>query len=334
MKSFNSKLFDAIEKNLAFCLVRKPNEKLVQLFVQDSSTTNRIILHSFDSKTEKYISDQHPSFLEEELFDFDWNLKLEKAREFHPKTEEEYQNLIQQTIQDIQDSDLKKVVISRKKQIENKNFSIFKTYKNLLENHPNALVFLWHYPGNETWIGATPELLLSQDGNLVKTVSLAGTKLPEAEWTEKEIDEQQIVTDFIVSNFEGFENLKVVGPETVQAGKFQHLKSYISAEVSNNDSLNDLLAKMHPTPALCGMPKQHAFDYILDNEGYDREFYSGYIGLENENSKEYFVNLRSAQVYEDKIWIYVGGGITVDSNPKKEWMETELKSGTIQNALE
>lgn len=331
--SFHSKLNEAVKQNLAFCLTRKPNEEVIELWVQDHSSKNKVLMHSFDSKMEKWIADENPISIHQKEFDFESKLQFPKAKEFHPKTEQEYQELIQQTIEDIQNSELKKVVISRKKQVENFRISIFETYRNLLKNHPNALVFLWQNPNEETWIGATPELLLSQESNKVKTVSLAGTKLPEAEWTEKELEEQQIVTDFIVTNFRGLGNLEVKGPETIQAGKFHHLKTYISAEVSDNFSLKNLLKEMHPTPALCGMPKQDAFEYILQNEGYDREFYAGYIGIEQADSKQYFVNLRSAQIFEDKIWIYVGGGITAESNPEKEWMETELKSGTILNSL-
>lgn len=331
--SFHSKLNEAVKQNLAFCLTRKPNEEMIQLWVQDHSSKNKVLMHSFDSKIEKSIADENPISIHQKEFDFELKLKFPKAKEFHPKTEQEYQELIQQTIEDIQNSELKKVVISRKNQVENFRISIFETYRNLLKNHPNALVFLWQNPNEETWIGATPELLLSQEYNQVKTVSLAGTKLPEVDWTEKELEEQQIVTDFIVTNFRGLGNLEVKGPETIQAGKFHHLKTYISAEVSDNFSLKNLLKEMHPTPALCGMPKQDAFEYIIQNEGYDREFYAGYIGIEQADSKQYFVNLRSAQIFEDKIWIYVGGGITAESNPEKEWMETELKSGTILNSL-
>jgi isochorismate synthase len=333
---FQVKLQSAIEKNLPFVLFRKPMEDKIQLSVQDSSNLNRFLFHSFDSSTEKQISDASPLEILVSEFDFDFEIPLQIAPLFQSKTESDYQELIRLTIQSIQNSNskLKKVVISRKKEIENSSYSVLKTFRNLLDQHQNALVFLWHSPGEETWIGATPELLLSQKGNRVETVSLAGTKLPEALWTEKEFEEQRIVTEFIEKHFQELGNWKVEGPETVQAGKFQHLKSSISAEIKENKSLDILLEKMHPTPALCGMPKQDAFDFIVQNEGYNREFYSGFMGIENSDSKEYFVNLRSAQVFQDKIWVYVGGGITADSNPEKEWKETELKSGTILNALE
>lgn len=333
---FSNKLKSAIEHNLPFVLFRKPKEDFVFLMVDDYSDENRFVFHSFDSHTQKCISDDQPVKISSMEFTFDFELNLPFAPEFESKTEAEYRDLIQHTVESIRNahSPLKKVVMSRKKQIPNDSFSILKSYRNLLDVHQTALVFLWHNPGEETWLGATPELLLSQEENKIKTVSLAGTKLPEVSWTNKEFEEQKIVTDFILTHFEGLNNLEVKGPETIQAGRFEHLKSYISAELPEGYDLSILLEKMHPTPALCGMPKKDAFDFIIQKEGYPREFYSGFIGIETSKSKEYFVNLRSSQWFQDKIWLYVGGGITADSQPEKEWKETELKSGTILHSLE
>lgn len=331
---FSDKLEKAIQKNEAFVLFRKPNETEIHLFVQDNSNSNRFLMHSFDSKTEKVISDQFPVSISQKDFNFNFELKLEEAPDFSAKSQSEYEKLIQNTIQTIQTTEIRKIVISRIKVVENQNYSILKSFKNLVENHAGALVYLWHQPGHETWMGATPELLISQRGKEVNTVSLAGTKSPEMEWTEKELDEQKIVTDYILDNLSVLENLKVKGPETVSAGKFQHLKSYVSGEITDDFSIDSLLQKLHPTPAVCGLPKQDAFRFIIENEGYNREFYSGYVGIDSpRRTKEYFVNLRSGQFFRDKIWLYVGGGITADSIPEKEWKETELKSGTVLSSL-
>jgi len=328
------KLKKAIENQTPFVLFRKPNETRVWLYVQDNSGSNRFLMHSFDSKIEKTISDSEPVAMDSEEFNFDFELNLQEAQPFLVKNKPEYEELIRKTIKNIRNSTIRKIVISRMKIVESQNFNLLKSYKNLLDNHPGALVYLWQNPGEETWMGATPELLLSTKGKTAQTVSLAGTKLPENEWTEKEFDEQQIVTDYIVSQFSGLNNLKISEAQTVRAGKFQHLKSFISAEIPEGFDLKSLLEKLHPTPAVCGLPKQEAFDFIIRNEGYTRGFYSGYIGIENEVSKEYFVNLRCGQFFQDKVWLYVGGGITAGSNPSKEWEETELKSGTVLRALQ
>ncbi len=331
--NFSNKLQQAIQNNLPFAFFRKPKEEQICLLVNDHSGKNSFLLHSFDSKTEKSISDENPLSISQNELNVDFDLILNPAKEFVPIKQEEYEKLIQQTIHKIQNSGIDKIVFSRIKQIDNEKFKLFTSFKNLALNHPNALVYLWHNPNEETWMGATPELLLSVNETEVKTVSLAGTKSPESDWTEKEFDEQQIVTDYIASCFSGLNNLKITEAETVQAGKLQHLKSYISAKIPENFDLQNLLGSLHPTPAVCGLPKQEAFDFIVRNEGYEREFYAGYIGIENEVSKEYFVNLRCGQFFQESIWVYVGGGITAGSNPAKEWEETELKSGTVLNAL-
>ncbi len=331
---FSNKLEKAIQKNEAFVLFRKPNETEIHLFVQDNSSSNRFLMHSFDSKIEKVISDQFPVSISQKDFNFNFELKLEEAPDFSAKSQSEYEKLIQNTIHTIQTTEIRKIVISRIKVVENQNYSILKSFKNLVENHAGALVYLWHQPGKETWMGATPELLVSKIRSEVHTVSLAGTKRPEMEWTEKELDEQKIVTDYILENFSGLENIIVKGPETIAAGKFQHLKSYLSGEIPANFSIEYLLQKLHPTPAVCGLPKQDAFNYVIENEGYIRSFYSGYVGIYSpRQTKEYFVNLRCGQFFRDKIWLYVGGGITADSIPEKEWSETELKSGTVLSSL-
>lgn len=330
---FSLKLKQAIDGKYPFFLLRKPNENKVFLFVHDGSEKNQIIFHSFDSTLEKKISDAEPASIAQEKFDFDFKVKLDKSNSNKALTQAEYEQIIQETINTIQANSVRKVVMSRRKVVDNLSYNLLLTYKNMMDQHLSALVFLWVNPGEEIWIGATPELLLSKIDNHIQTVSLAATKRIEDTWTEKEMDEQQIVTDFIVNCISDTKNQKIVGPETVRAGEFEHLKTYISAEITEEYSLDDLLARLHPTPALCGFPKQIAFDYIVNNERYNREFYSGYIGLIQGNQSEYYVNLRSAQWFKDVIYIYVGGGITATSHPNKEWKETELKSTTILNAL-
>ena len=112
---------------------------------------------------------------------------------------------------------------------------------------------------------------------------------------------------------------------------------------------------MHPTPAVCGYPKQKAKDFILQNETYSRAYYTGFLGELNlkqsktrntnrrnvENNayatvktySNFYVNLRCMQFKDDKALIYVGGGITKDSVAENEWEETLNKTKTIGNVL-
>ena len=181
------------------------------------------------------------------------------------------------------------------------------------------------------WLGATPETLLKIEDQRLSTMALAGTQTYhgtlDVNWSDKEKNEQQLVTDFINSSLEPFaERIAVSMPSTVKAGNLLHLKTDISGLlVSNSEILHSLLLKLHPTPAVCGLPKIEAMQFILDNENYNREFYSGFLGELNKEAKveprtsrrnienrayainkrvtHLFVNLRCMQVNRDEVFI-------------------------------
>jgi isochorismate synthase len=95
-----------------------------------------------------------------------------------------------------------------------------------------------------------------------------------------------------------------------------------------------MLKLLHPTSAVCGMPKEPATAFLKSFENYDREFYSGFLGPVNmDNYTSLFVNLRCAQLLDRKAYLYAGAGVTSDSNPEREWRETLIKNQTIQEIL-
>jgi isochorismate synthase len=133
---------------------------------------------------------------------------------------------------------------------------------------------------------------------------------------------------------ESIENLKVSEPFTVQAGNLVHLRTDISGKLKSNDSLENLINSLHPTPAVCGLPKTVALAFILQNERYDRSYYTGYLGeLNINNTTNLFVNLRCMQLKNSLVSIYVGGGITADSIPENEWEETVSKTEVMKKVL-
>ena len=175
-------------------------------------------------------------------------------------------------------------------------------------------------------------------------MAVAGTQLFEGTtnviWQKKEIEEQQLVTDFIVKELKNkVSNLSLSNPYTMKAGKVLHLKTTIEGDWNGTTNLKDLLHILHPTPAVCGLPKVAAKKFILENENYNREFYSGFLGelnknfSTNEKSTNLYVNLRCMKIENNQAHLFVGGGITKDSIPEKEWEETEFKSETMKNIL-
>ena len=95
-----------------------------------------------------------------------------------------------------------------------------------------------------------------------------------------------------------------------------------------------MLGLLHPTSAVCGTPKQEAIDFILATEKHERSMYSGYLGPVNlDNATHLFVNLRTVEIKGNRAIFYAGCGITEDSDPEKEWQETQMKCQTLQRIL-
>ena len=252
---------------------------------------------------------------------------------------EKHIKLVQKGIIAIENQEFTKVVLSRKEIVSIENISPISIFKKLLKHNPSAFTYLWYHPKVGLWAGSFGEQLLFVEGLNFKTASLAGTQkyLKDSNiiWQDKEKNEQQIVTDFIVNGLKNESKFyKVSEPTTIVAGNVVHLKSEISGELYPDFDLENLLKILHPTPAVCGYPKSCSLKFIQDNEGYNREFYAGFIGEININLKtNLFVNLRCLKINFDTVNIFVGGGITINSNPELEWEETVIKSSTTKNAV-
>ena len=230
---------------------------------------------------------------------------------------------------------LLKVVMSRVKSIDFDMSLAVDAFDRLEATYPNAFVYLLSSPLTGTWIGATPEVLLKRRKNEVMIASLAGTKktIDSSSWGLKEYHEQQLVTNYIVEVLGDLEsrNLKINGPKNLIAGPVKHLFSEITADLEV--ATPDLINKLHPTPAVAGLPKMAAIDFIQEYEEHNRFLYSGVIGYYSEDSANLYVNLRCAQLAENKAFLYVGGGLTNDSKVEDEWDETENKARTLEKIL-
>jgi isochorismate synthase len=259
-----------------------------------------------------------------------------------------YLNLVRKCLTGITNNQFEKVVPSRSQDFPlSGDFDPLTTFHNLCKTYPGAFVSLVSSSETGTWIGASPELLVSIDPNMkFKTVALAGTKIFEqgidpksVAWTQKDIEEQAMVSRYIINCFKKIRLREYTehGPRTAVAGNLIHLKTDYEVDMvaTNFPQLGSVMLKLlHPTSAVCGMPLDAAAQFIKDNEGYDREYYSGYLGPVNfKNESNIFVNLRCMQVQQTKGWCYAGAGVTVDSIPEQEWLETEMKMNTLMNVL-
>lgn len=250
-------------------------------------------------------------------------------------------SLVNKTIDFITSGKAEKIVISRKEEVELHDFSVSKTFERLLKSYATAMVYVWYHPKVGLWMGATPETLVSVQNNEFKTMALAGTQsyngtTNNVTWQQKEIDEQQFVTDYIAENLKNkISDINVSKPYTVKAGNLLHLRTDIRGSIKNTKDVAFLIQSLHPTPAVCGLPKEISQDFIVENENYNREFYTGFLGeLNSNNQTNLFVNLRCMQIKNDKASLYIGGGITKDSNAENEWLETIAKAQVMKRILQ
>lgn len=205
----------------------------------------------------------------------------------------------------------------------------------------DAFVYLLNSSVAGTWLGATPELLLSIKQQKLTTVALAGTlkKQPNEiyNWSEKERQEHNVVKDYILNLLaqQGVDNLGHSETYTEVASQVVHLKTDISGYLNDKVKAIDLAKILHPTPAIGGFPRNLAIDKILQFENYDRRYYSGFLGLIDNNSSDLFVNLRCLQYYpqQQAVQVYTGGGIMPDSDPNLEWCEMELKAQRLESCF-
>jgi isochorismate synthase len=255
----------------------------------------------------------------------------------------DFLHLVTKGIQAIEAGTLEKIVAARTKLIPlPAAFDLGKTLAKLLASYPHSFVNFFHLPGIGSWMGASPEVLIETKGDYFHTMSLAGTQpaqgdnpLKSAAWTQKEIEEQALVSRYIVDCFKTIRlrEYEEHGPKTVLAGNLLHLRSdfRVNTQATGFSNLGTvMLGLLHPTSAVCGMPRKEALSFLKTEEGWDRSFYAGFIGpvgIEQETS--IYVNLRTASLHQTHTLLYAGAGVTEDSVPEKEWEETELKCQII-----
>ncbi len=254
---------------------------------------------------------------------------------------ESYLTQFNELFSEIKNNTVKKAILSRVKHINffTENYAVELYYK-LRAMHPNAYLFMYYTSYTGLWMGATPELLLKVNDDDVQTVSLAGTRKFEnvkKDWDKKEIEEQKIVSDYMESLLTKYQivNASIEGPISVNAGKISHLKTTYNFKFTQRDGfLKDFIIDLHPTPAVCGLPKKESMNVIHRIEAHNRSYYSGFVGRIKNGHLGLYVNIRSLKFVNGGVDLYLGGGITEGSDPVKEWHETELKAETLLDVIQ
>ncbi|WP_394759507.1 chorismate-binding protein [Flavobacterium sp.] len=344
---------DWFNKKMPFVIYCKPNsEKIIgvfqkndKLFEINNFTETGFAFVSFDRKSKYIIPKDQSDVYIETISEIAYFIEKDVDLGFDSVVKLSFENLVEKGIKAIQNKQFEKVVLSRREKLEIDNFDFEKVFSKLIFHYQNTFKYCFYHPKIGFWIGATPEQFLQSSEKTIKTVSFAGTQ-PYSEteeyiWQEKEKQEQQFVTDFILDNLQNYcAEISASKPYTFRAGSIVHIKTDIKAVINSKTDLQNIIEKLHPTPAVCGLPKDETMQFIIENEGYDRTFYTGFLGELNidfatfqNNKSDLFVNLRCMNIENNFVNLYIGCGITKDSIPEKEFFETVNKSKTMKKVV-
>ena len=339
------KLIELWEADSPFVCFRLPNENQISLYYQKDNELHHtedlncsgFLMAPFDKNTKvPFIPDQYA-----EKFEYKRPISPAPSTpelDLKPSNKEFFIDLVSKALDAIEKGQLKKVVLSQTQEVKSSR-GIVPVFQDILNSYPLAMVYLWHHPLVGTWFGASPEQFINSQKDSTQTVALAGTQawdeLHPPSWSTKEIEEQELVAIQVEEDLSSLfpkDQIKKSGTSNQRAGNLVHLCTHFQFPKLNGNLL-EVAKALHPTPAVGGVPKTAAQDFIQTHEAYDRSFYTGFLGPTSSNASQLFVNLRCARWSAQAVTLYIGAGITSGSEPEKEWQETLRKAKTLASVL-
>ncbi|WP_294631136.1 isochorismate synthase [uncultured Bacteroides sp.] len=349
-----------IRQKQPFAVYRIPGEKVPRLITQDEGTVRLIYdLNELNGQRGFVIapfrvSDEYPIVLlqsEQGGRPFPMHgdgsgeqeqpVQTQGKETFRTTCTEHYADCFHTFIRALRNDTFDKLVLSRKLTVSQApGFSPSSVFRAACKRYIHSYIYICYTPQTGIWLGSTPEIILSGEKDEWHTVALAGTQplqngqLPQV-WDEKNRKEQEYVAAYIRRQLLSLGiRADEKGPYPAYAGALSHLKTDFRFSLKDNNDLGELLKLLHPTPAVCGLPKEEAYRFIQDNEGYDRRYYSGFIGwLDPDGKTDLYVNLRCMHIDDRQLTLYAGGGLLASSELNDEWMETEKKLQTMKRLL-
>ena len=271
-----------------------------------------------------------------------------------------YHQCFEKFHRELQEGRFRKIVLARQSKDEfEDDIDAEQLFLRACRAYPRMFVALVSTQESGTWLMATPEVLLETTAqHQLHTMALAGTMVLRGRhltfdtplqtadggirWSDKNIEEQRLVATYIYERLESLAlDIEEQGPRTVRAGNLAHLRSDFRFTLREGKGVGAVLEALHPTPAVCGIPKRETMDFICQNESAPRRYYSGYCGPLNlavegqgERSTSLFVSLRCMQMDGRTCLLHAGGGLLKESAEQSEWDETEAKMQTMRNLFD
>lgn len=212
---------------------------------------------------------------------------------------------------------------------------------------PEGFVFGFEARAGHAFLGCSPERLFRRSGKALSTEALAGTRrrgrtpphdqalAAELRDDAKERTEHHHVVEAIEADLDSLctELTRAKAPEIRRLQRVQHLHTPFSGTLADGVSSGELLAALHPTPAVCGRPTKAARQFIRQVEPFDRGWYAGPVGWMEDDRAEFAVAIRSALLIDGTLKFCTGAGIVAASQAEAEWSELDAKSSGIVGVL-
>ena len=260
-----------------------------------------------------------------------------------------WHRMVSGTLRRISDGEAEKVVLARTMEVApSVPVEPVDLVTALWEENHGSYVFLFEPEAGSALVGATPETIATLVNGVVRSNAVAGSmavgddSVETAQFarelynSEKERAEHDCVVRDMVARLSalGCTVRRDVAPHVLTLARIQHLETKIAATVPDGLALLDILASLHPTPAVCGTPRNVALSILTENEVFDRGWYAGPVGWFAADGKGIFVPALRSAVSTGSSWrLFAGGGIVAGSNPVLEWEETELKFQPVLRAM-
>ncbi|PSF32267.1 isochorismate synthase [Aphanothece hegewaldii CCALA 016] len=294
---------------------------------------------------------QHQDFLQ--MLDKSHNLEYEKSNIVNPVNYKIYpsanfKDSVTSALKSIELNQFSKIVLAHALDvISRESFQVVDCLKNLRQRHPDCYIFSVSNNYGCSFIGASPERLISIENNQLETDALAGSaprgKTPAEDTilaqkllrSEKERREHQAVSEFITQQLLNLGLFPHQSPlKLLKLSNIQHLWTPIYAQLNSSIHPLEIISKLHPTPAVAGVPTHVACEQIRQYESFNRLLYAAPIGwVDFQGNSEFIVGIRSALIQNNHARLYAGAGIVAGSDPEKELAEIQLKFQALLKAL-
>jgi menaquinone-specific isochorismate synthase len=242
--------------------------------------------------------------------------------------------IVDRALAAISRDELEKVVLARAVTVYTDHpFSVRSVLTHMRHAQPGCIVY-----ADRGYAGASPELLVRKAGSSVTARPLAGTGVDTDTLlrSRKDAHEHALVVDAVIDALQrSCTDVRATGPAPVELADVSHLATSVTARTRREGiSIADLVAALHPTPAVGGTPREAALAMIDASEPEPRGRYAGPCGwIDRHGDGEFVVALRGGDIAGTRAVLHAGAGIVAGSDPDLEWAETQQKLTPMLQAL-